>query len=223
MNGDGEAAKGKNEKKFMHSSKLRAFPKIDYSAELIPANYFIPLDLAQIFPRPAPLEVDLGCGDGTFLIALAERFPQRNFLGIERLLGRVRSACGKAARGGLRNVRVLRLETSYAVEYLLPPHSVDVMHLLFPDPWPKKRHQRRRLVTESFLAAVHRVLVPNGRFRIATDQEDYFQSIRQVILPTLFVEEEVRRGETFFPLTTFEKHFLAKGAPIYRLELEKVS
>jgi tRNA (guanine-N7-)-methyltransferase len=207
----------------MHGSNLRAVSEIDYSPQLIPEDYFAPLDIAEIFARAAPLEVDLGCGDGTFLVALAERFPQRNFLGIERLLGRVRSACGKAVRSGLRNVRILRVETSYAVEYLLPPQCAEVVFLLFPDPWPKKRHHRRRVVTKSFLAAVHRVLAPNGRFRIATDQEDYFQSIRQMISPAFFVEEDVERAETFVPLTTFEKHFLASGAPIYRLELGKVS
>ena len=181
------------------------------------------MDLAEIFRREGPVEVDLGCGDGTFLAALAERFPERNFLGIERLLGRVRSACGKAARGGLRNVRVLRVETSYAVEFLLPPRSVEIIHLLFPDPWPKKRHHRRRVVTESFLAAVHRVLAANGRLRIATDQEDYFQSIREIISPDFFTGKEIESASSDFPLTTFEKHFLARGAPIYRLELGKVS
>ncbi|MGH7936376.1 MAG: tRNA (guanine(46)-N(7))-methyltransferase TrmB, partial [Chthoniobacterales bacterium] len=136
---------------------------ISPAIELIPENYFAPLNLAQVFPRAAPLEVDLGCGDGTFLVALAAKFPERNFLGVERLLGRVRSACGKAARAKLPNVRVLRIESSYAVEYLLPPASVAVGHLLFPDPWPKKRHHRRRIVTAGFIAAIHRVLKPRGR------------------------------------------------------------
>ena len=88
--------------------------------ELIPADYFAPLDLAQVFPRPAPLEVDLGCGDGAFLVALAERFPERNFLGLEKLAGRVRRACKKASRLALPNVRVLRIESAYAIQYLLP-------------------------------------------------------------------------------------------------------
>ena len=136
--------------------------------EFVPANYFAPLDLAAVFSRPAPMEVDLGCGDGAFLVAMAEKFPQRNFLGIERLSGRVRSACGRASRHALNNLRVLRLETSYAVEYLLPPGSAAGAHLLFPDPWPKKRHQRRRIATQKFLSAVHRLLAPGGYFRIAT-------------------------------------------------------
>ena len=222
---DGEAgeAEGENDKAFMHYPKLRALPEISYSTELIPVDYFAPLDLAQIFGRVAPLEVDLGCGDGAFLVALAEQFPERNFLGMERLRGRARSACGKAERKRLRNVRVLRVESSYALEYLLPPESVDVVHLLFPDPWPKRRHHRRRVVTNNFLAAVHRVLAPDGRFRVATDQDDYFRSIRRLMSPALFVEENGKRAAPVESRTTFEKHFIATGAPIYRLELAKVS
>jgi tRNA (guanine-N7-)-methyltransferase len=189
--------------------------------ELIPANYFAPLDLAQVFPRTAPLEIDLGCGDGAFLVAMAQRFPERNFLGIERLVGRVRSACGRAARHGLGNLRVLRVETSYAVEYLLPPGSVAVAHLLFPDPWPKKRHQRRRIVTQDFVSAVHRVLAPHDCWRIATDQEDYFASIRELVAGAALAEEA--EGDEAFPLTTFEKRYRAQGTPIYRLLLRKVA
>lgn len=188
--------------------------------ELVPANYFAPLDLAEVFSRPAPLEVDLGCGDGSFLVAMAEKFPERNFLGIERLFGRVRSASGRAARRAVPNVRVLRVETSYAVKYLLPPQSAAVAHLLFPDPWPKKRHQRRRIVTKDFLAAVHRMLAPNGCFRIATDQADYFAAIRDLLARSAFVEEPAAPEETF-PLTTFERHFRAAGTPIYGLVLRK--
>jgi tRNA (guanine-N7-)-methyltransferase len=197
-------------------------PTVAAEIELVPANYFAPLDLAQIFPRPAPLEVDIGCGDGAFLAEQAGRFPERNFLGLEKLAGRVRRACKKASRLALPNVRVLRIESVYAIQYLLPPASVEVVHLLFPDPWPKKKHRRRRIVTADFLALVQRVLAPDGRFRIATDQKDYFEAIRELITQTAFVEM-IPAAEETFPLTTFEKHFLRECAPIYRLELRKVS
>ena len=190
------------------------------AVELVPGNYFAALDLATIYPRPAPLEVDLGCGDGVFLVAMAEKYPERNFLGIERLLGRVRSACGRASRQAVRNLRVLRVETSYAVNYLLPPSSTAAAHLLFPDPWPKKRHERRRIVTKDFLAAVHRLLAPDGSFRIATDQADYFAVMRELVAHSAFVEERATEEEAF-PLSTFGKRFLADGAPIYRLLLRK--
>jgi tRNA (guanine-N7-)-methyltransferase len=199
-------------------------PAVSTSAiEFVPPSYFAPVDLGLAFPRTAPLEIDLGCGDGAFLVALAEKFPERNFLGIERLLGRVRSACAKAERRGLRNIRVIRIESSYAIQYLLPPCAAAVIHLLFPDPWPKRRHQGRRVVTEDFIAAVHRVLAPDGDFRIATDDQDYFQAIRRLISPALFSENTAANSQPAFPLTTFEKHFQKRGVPIYRLWLRKIS
>src|SRR4051794_39112655 len=93
-------------------------------AELVPVNCFAPLELELIFGRSAPVQVDLGCGDGTFLAALAAENPDTDFLGIERLPGRVRAACRKIKRSDLTNARALRFEISYAVEYLLPPGSV---------------------------------------------------------------------------------------------------
>ena len=189
--------------------------------ELFPADYFSPLDLAQVFPSNAPLEVDIGCGDGAFVVAQAERFPERNYLGLEKLAGRVWRGCKKASRLGLTNVRFLRIESSYALQYLLAPGSAEMVHLLFPDPWPKSKHRRRRMVTPEFLALVHRLLAPGGRFRIVTDQESYFEAIRALIIAEMFVEVEPAADETF-PITTFEKHFLADGAAIHRLVLRKV-
>jgi tRNA (guanine-N7-)-methyltransferase len=188
--------------------------------EFVPANYFAPFDLAPLFSRPGSLEIDLGCGDGSLLVAMAQKFPERNYLGIERMFGRVRSACGRASRAGLSNVRFLRVEISYAVKYLFPADSTSAAHLLFPDPWPKKRHERRRIVTTDFIAAVHRLLVPGGFFHIATDQTDYFAAIRELVAKFSFKEELVERREDF-PLTTFEKRFAAVGTPIYRLTLRK--
>ncbi len=207
----------------MHNSSLRVDEAADYSSiELIPADYFAPLDLAAIFPRSAPIEIDLGCGDGTFLISLAAQFPERNFLGIERLLGRVRSACGKAARAKLPNVRVLLIESAYAMRYLFPPGSIAAVHLLFPDPWPKKRHQRRRIVTPDFLSTVHQALAPNGLLRIATDQQDYFAAIEELVTASEFFHESGEEPETL-PLTKFERRFVAAGEPIYRVRLRKIS
>jgi tRNA (guanine-N7-)-methyltransferase len=188
--------------------------------ELIPESYVRRLDLPKIFGRTARLHVDLGCGDGSFLVDVAARMHEKNFLGIERLLGRVRSATRKAAR--LNNVRILRAETSYAVRYLLPKQSVEVFHLLFPDPWPKRRHQQRRLVTADFLHAICAALVEKGILRIATDQADYFERMRRLAEKSKdFAVIELNDGE--FPASTFEKKFKSEGSPIYRLELRKIS
>jgi tRNA (guanine-N7-)-methyltransferase len=193
-----------------------------FAVEYVPENYFQPLDLKSLFPRDAALEVDLGCGDGSLLIGLAKQEPQHNFLGFERLLGRVRSASRKIARENLGNTRLLRIESSYAVAYLLPPNSVSVFYLLFPDPWPKRRHQRRRIVTEDFLETIHCALAPGGSLVIATDEREYFEEIqRRARKMKKFAEEPI--GDVILPVTTFEKHFLERGREIYRLVLRKVS
>ena len=192
--------------------------------ELIPETHVAPLDLLAIFGRAAPLQVDLGCGDGSFLCELASRYPEKNFLGIERLVGRVAKACLKAST--LENIRVLNVESSYTVRYLLPETSVETFYLLFPDPWPKRRHQRRRIVTTDFLDSIHRALADGGILRIATDQLDYFEQIRRITQNHsgfAMVDSNASPARTDLPLTKFERHFQTLGAPIYRLALRKVS
>jgi tRNA (guanine-N7-)-methyltransferase len=188
--------------------------------ELIPQTYFAAVDLEAVFGRKAPLQVDLGCGNGDLLCELGRKFPERNFLGVEKLVGRVAKSCRKSAR--LENVRVLNVESAYAVRYLLPEQSVEAFYLLFPDPWPKRRHHRRRIVTADFLDSIHRALVNDGRFYIATDQLDYFQQI-------LTKAENhhgfatVRADDMELPATSFQRRFIDAGAPIYRLSLRKIS
>jgi tRNA (guanine-N7-)-methyltransferase len=198
----------------------REFSPLASGAEIVPASYFVPLDMEAIYGRNAPIEIDLGCGDGSFLVEIAAANPETDFLGIERLLGRVGSARRKIAERGLANARVLLVETSYAVERMLPANSVAQFYLMFPDPWPKRRHWRRRVVTEDFLASIHRALVPDGVLRIATDQVDYFREIERL------ADESMRfvlssDPETPRARSTFEKRF--SQSEIYRLRLRKVS
>ena len=191
-------------------------------AEIIPANYFAPLDLEAIYGNRAPLEVDLGCGDGLFLAGVAAANPSKNFLGIERMPGRVRSACRKIESAGLSNARVLEIEISYAVRHLLPAGSVAVFHLLFPDPWPKRRHSPRRIFTEELLTAIHRALVPDGTLRIATDEIDYFREIERLASCSPgFVAISDREAPP--SASTFENRFRQDGLEIYRLALRKAS
>ena len=200
----------------------RAPVTIAAHAEIIPANYFVPLDLEAIYGNRAPLEVDLGCGDGLFLAAAAAANPSKNFLGIERMPGRVRSACRKIEAGGLRNARVLEIEISYAVRHLLPVSSVAVFHLMFPDPWPKRRHSSRRVFTLELLAALHRALVSGGTLRIATDQTEYFQEIECVAARSPGFAANAGEEATG-SISTFEKRFRQDGLEIHRLMLRKVS
>jgi len=193
--------------------------------ELVPETYFAPLDLFSVFGRIAPLHVDLGCGDGAFLSELARCHPGQSFLGIEKLVGRVAKACRKTA--ALENVRILKIESSYAVRYLLPENSVSIFYLLFPDPWPKRRHRRRRIVTTDFLDSIHRALEPGGFFHIATDQLDYFKQMQTIVASTAGKLECMKhssfREHVDPPMTKFERRFREQGTLIYRLALRKIS
>jgi len=140
-----------------------------------------PLHLHAIFASSRPLEVDVGCGKGLFLLARAKAHPETNFIGIDRLITRLRKVDSKLARAALTNVRLLHSEASYAIEFLLPPETVRTMYIFFPDPWPKRRHHRRRLFTPSFVAAAYRALLRGGRIHAATDDADYFETIARVL------------------------------------------
>ncbi len=177
------------------------------------------LDLEKIFGRKAPLHVDLGCGDGSFLCALAQRMPDKNFLGIERLAGRLSSSARKGA--SLDNVRLLQMESCYAVQYLVPAESVETFYLLFPDPWPKRRHHRRRIVTPNFLSSIHAALEHDGVIHIATDHDDYFQKIKETAESTPgFAIDDI---DVDLPKSRFWLIFAQKSAKIYWLALRKVS
>jgi tRNA (guanine-N7-)-methyltransferase len=200
----------------------RQFTALASAIEIIPANYFEPLDLETIYGRKAPLEVDLGCGDGALIAELAAANSERNFLGIERLLGRVRQTSGRIVRRELTNARVLRIETAYAVQHMLPVESVARFHLMFPDPWPKRRHWHRRVVTSDFLLSIHRALAPQGLFRIATDQIDYFREIERVAARSAqFIA--IAHDRAPGAVSTFEKRFRESKMEIHCLLLRKVS
>jgi tRNA (guanine-N(7)-)-methyltransferase len=152
------------------------------------------LPLAEAFPRRAPLEIDLGCGDGLFVAAMAEQHPERNFLGIERLRGRVASACKKIAARGLTNARIVRVDLAVALAELLPAASVSRFHLLFPDPWPKRRHHVRRIVTPEWLRLVARALVPGGSIRMVTDEVEYFAQMQRALAAVPQLRRETGDG-----------------------------
>lgn len=180
------------------------------------------LDLAQLFPKPQPLEVELGSGDGSFLVHYARLHPERNFIGVERLLGRLRKLDRKGRRAGLANLRGIRIESGYFLEYLLPRGSVSVLHIYFPDPWPKKRHQRRRLVNDRFPALACQVLAPGGVVCLRTDHEEYFAQMNDVFAANASFHPVETPQELASLLTDFESDFQAKGIRTHRAAFAKV-
>jgi len=131
--------------------------------------------------RPLPLVVELGFGRGEFLLALAEAQPERAFLGVENSGKRVHKRARRLARLPLRNVRIVQARAEDVVAELLPEGSVETFWINFPDPWPKKRHQRRRLVQSGFARALALRLAPGGRLELATDDADYAAQMDAVL------------------------------------------
>ena len=170
-----------------------------------------PLALAELFPKPQPLEVELGCGDASFLVEFARRNPERNFIGVERLLGRIQKLDRKGRRAGLANLRGVRIESSYFLQFLLPPHSAAALHVYFPDPWPKKKHRRHRLINEYFSALARAALVPAGAVYLRTDDADYFQQMTEVFAASLEFQKIETPMELAELTTDFERDFNSKG------------
>jgi tRNA (guanine-N7-)-methyltransferase len=174
------------------------------------------LDLAKLFPKRQPLEVELGSGDATFLAEYAARNPERNFIGVERLLGRMRKLDRKGHRAALTNLRGVRIECGYFLEWLLPLHSVSALHVYFPDPWPKKKHQRHRLINVRFPALARQALAPDGMVCLRTDDADYFGQMAEVFAAAPGFRKIETPPELAALLTDFEKDFRARGVETLR-------
>ena len=173
------------------------------------------IDLDTIFPARQPLEVELGCGDGSFLVNLAKLHPGRNFIGVERLLGRVRKVDRKGRRAGLVNLRGVRIESAYFLEYLLPSHSAAALHVYFPDPWPKRKHWKNRLVNERFPEIARQALAPGGVVYLRTDDRNYFEQMTGVFGNTAFEPVETPADLSGL-LTDFESEFQKRGIQTLR-------
>lgn len=186
-----------------------------------PDDWVNPLPLERMFPLRQPLEVDVGCGKGRFLLARAAACPGINYLGIDRMLKRLRKVDRKAARSGLANVRLVRVEAAYAIRHLLPSASVSAFYIFFPDPWPKRRHQRRRMLTAVFVDSLHTALAPGGPVHIATDNSEYFEGIHEAFRADPRFSEEPAPVLAEAERTDFEMDFIAFGATISRCTFRK--
>lgn len=178
--------------------------------------------LPDLFPTAQLLEVELGCGDASFIAAYAKRHPDRNFIGVERLLGRITKLHKKGRRAGLTNLRGVRIENSYFLEWLLPAHSASAIHVYFPDPWPKKKHRRHRLINERFPALAHAALTPGGCVFLRTDDADYFEQMQTVFAASQQFKPTETPKELADVVTDFEADFNAQGVATRRAAYEAV-
>ncbi|MDZ8117694.1 tRNA (guanine(46)-N(7))-methyltransferase TrmB [Pontiella agarivorans] len=174
-------------------------------------NWLDPIDFKAEFPTPGnPLEVDIGSGKGRFLAARSGKYPDINFLGIERQLGRINSSGRRCERAGRENCRVFRMEGYYAINYLMPSDYVANYYFFFPDPWPKDRHHDNRLFNPAFMNALFRTLESGGGLHVSSDHLPYFDEIYAL----LKADERFEEIEAFVPdadeTTDFELIFSYK-------------
>ncbi len=174
-------------------------------------------DFAKVYGRSAPLAVEIGCGGGRTVIGMAEARPAWNFLGCERAGEYYRLLLERAEKRLMPNFRITRCDATYLIARFFPDASVHEYHIYFPDPWPKKRHHKRRLISESFCAQLKRTLIPGGILYFATDHAEYYEEL----LPRVRVALAVREHPEPWPdapegRTNYEIKYLKQGRPIYR-------
>jgi tRNA (guanine-N7-)-methyltransferase len=185
-------------------------------------------DWKELFGNSCPVEIEIGCGRGMFIIKRALENPQINFLGIEKSARFFRLLTERVAKSGAKNIRLIRGEAGYLLKKFVPHNSVKAVHVYFPDPWPKKRHRKRRLVNASFFESVARVLLPDGLFFFATDFQDYFDEISAIAPSCRGMTRE--SDEKTFPqdidpdaaATAYERKYLMQGRMIYRAAYKKI-
>jgi len=211
----------------------RALRKIDPALDL--ADYLTtpetlpdPWDAVELFGRQAPLEVEIGSGKGLFLAGAAASRPERNFLGIEITLNYARFAATKLAKARLANAMLVHGDALRIFAGSLPAESVEAVHIYFPDPWWKKRHKKRRVIRDSFLKDVQRVLAPGGCFHFWTDVQEYYQTTLSILRaatqlsgPLAMPEDSASHDMDY--RTHFERRKRQQGMTIYRALFRKTT
>jgi len=203
---------------------LQHYPSVALKAEDLDGK----IDFVRIFGRPGPVHIEIGTGKAAFLLNEAMAQPDANFFGIERASRYYRYAVDRIGRWGLTNVRIIRIDAAYFLADFVPDGSVDCFHIYFPDPWPKKRHHKRRFFCPDNMQQLIRALKTGGRLKIVTDHSDYFEVIKELIKTESNTLEEIEFvrpaaaevGE--WVGTNFERKYLKQNIPIYTLALRKI-
>jgi tRNA (guanine-N7-)-methyltransferase len=203
----------------------------DYeNISLKPENLEGMLDLDALFGRRAPVHIEIGSGRGTFLVNETKAHPENNYLGIEWARKYYLYAVDRFGRHQLDNVRIIRTDAAYFIDEHIADSSIDWFHIYFPDPWPKKRHHKRRFLGDENMPNVLRCLKIGGRINVATDHADYFEQMEDVlsrqvqagtVRPVQFTRAAgAEDGEMVG--TNFERKYIVEGRKVYTIAVEKV-
>ena len=185
-----------------------------------------PLNFAQLFGNDHPVEMEIGTGKGTFLTEQAKTRPEVNFLGVEWANWFYRYAADRLRRNACLNARMVRTEASFFLKEFVPDSGLAVLHIYFPDPWPKKRHHKRRLIRDAFMPEIRRVLAPGGRLQVVTDHKGYFEeniepAVTKSGLNMIDYNRPGSAGDGEFVGTNFERKYRQEGRPFYAIAAVK--
>ncbi|MBI1386934.1 MAG: tRNA (guanosine(46)-N7)-methyltransferase TrmB [bacterium] len=176
------------------------------------------LDFQAIFGNDAPVEIEIGCGKGRFILAECQHRPEVNFIAIERSLKIIRIALLRAAKFSPQNLRFLCLDADFTVKLLIKSRSVTAYHVYFPDPWPKDRHHKRRLFNPRLLQKMAETLLPQGKLKLKSDHAEYYNDACDRILDSgLF--ERVSEHQSHEVIEDFDE--ADRGASHYEIKWRK--
>lgn len=215
--------------------------RFDVTEHLLPLARLLPAELpadasepwlppalspATLFSSNAAVELEVGCGKGLFLASAAAARPDRNYLGVELAPGYARLTAARCGRKACGNARVISGDGTLLIRSLLADHSLEGVHVYFPDPWWKARHRKRRVLSEPFFRAAARTLVTGGLVHVWTDVEEYFHEALEAAAASGLFEPprdvaERPAADDFDYRTHFERRTRLAEQPVWRAELPR--
>jgi tRNA (guanine-N7-)-methyltransferase len=191
-----------------------------------PENLPAPSEWSSIFGTDQPLALEIGCGIGDFIVKTAADHPDRNIIAIDYYNKGCDSTCRRVERHNITNVRVVRVEARQFIVERIPRNSLAEVYINCPDPWPKKRHRKRRLVNRQFVEFLREYLAPGGSFYFATDFDDYGKDVAEMMpgvegLENMLAPDLYRHELSGYHLSKYMMKFMAEGKRIYFIHYRK--
>jgi tRNA (guanine-N7-)-methyltransferase len=190
-------------------------------------EYHLPIDISRVFGNEGKAALEIGFGDGGFIIEMAIREREWNFIGIEIKRKRFEKAVKKAERGNIKNVRFLHMDAKIAVEEVFPRDTFSLVYINFPDPWPKDRHKKHRIINHAFLKSLSDVMKPGAALEIASDHKEYISHTLQALENTGIFKSDFPppgylKSLPDRPMTKYEMGFREEGREIYYIRFRKI-
>lgn len=205
---------------------MQSFIHIDSPFFLRTHELVSPVNWPQVFGNSHPLVLEIGCGTGDFVVKTAEDHPDRNFIALDYYNKGCFKSCRRIERHGVTNVRVLRVEARQFITEQLALESLAAVHINCPDPWPKKRHRKRRLVNRQFVEFLRPYLAPGGDFYFATDFDDYGIDVAEFMphvagMVNMLAPDPYRYELAGYHLSRYMEKFMAEGKKIHFVHYRK--